>query len=167
MFSLRAIVADAGLWFFPPLQNRPCVRVNPVRSFPAIPPLVATRWRFLRFGVPIQKLTKRVVDAITSGDKTVIYYDSEFELNAGWNLEILQLELGDLGSIDVDIDRVSIGEHDEPASGLTAGEVACDDISTSPFEDAPAVFGPARIRRQFRALLQFLYCNPNRRSFEV
>jgi len=117
--------------------------------------------------VPIQKLTKRVVDAITSGDKTVIYYDSEFELNAGWDLEILQLELGELGSIDVDIDRVSIGEHDEPASGLTAGEVACDDISTSPFEDAPAVFGPARIRRQFRALLQFLYCNPNRRSFEV
>src|SRR6266403_2842695 len=83
--------------------------------------------------------------------------DNKMELNAGRDLEILQLELGELGSIDVDIDRVSIGEHDEPASGLTAGEVACDDISTSPFEDAPAVFGPARIRRQFRALLQFLY----------
>ena len=53
--------------------------------------------------MPIQKLTKRVVDAITSGDKTVIYYDSEFELNAGWDLEILQLELGELGSIDVRI----------------------------------------------------------------
>src|SRR5258706_9893620 len=57
-----------------------------VRSFPAIPPLVATRWRFLRFGVSIQKLTKRVVDAITSGDKTVIYYDSEL---TGFCLKVL------------------------------------------------------------------------------
>src|SRR5258706_11723675 len=77
-------------------------------------------------------------------------------LLTGWDLEILQLELGELGSIDVDIDRVSIGEHDEPASGLTAGEVACDDISTLPFEDGPAVFGPARIRRQVRAAIFLL-----------
>src|SRR5712672_974501 len=38
--------------------------------------------------------------------------DNKIALNAGWDLEILQLELGELGSIDVDIDRVSIGEHD-------------------------------------------------------
>jgi hypothetical protein len=36
--------------------------------------------------VPIQKLTKRVVDAITSGDKTVIYYDSEL---TGFCLKVL------------------------------------------------------------------------------
>ena len=91
--------------------------------------------------------------------RTLRIADNKIALNAGWDLEILQLELGELGSIDVDIDRVSIGEHDEPASGLTVGEVACD-ISTPPFEGAPAVFGPARIRRQFRALLQFLYLQP-------
>ena len=36
--------------------------------------------------MPIQKLTKRVVDAITSGDKTVIYYDSEL---TGFCLKVL------------------------------------------------------------------------------
>ena len=30
--------------------------------------------------------------------------DNKIALNAGWDLEILQLELGELGSIDVDID---------------------------------------------------------------
>jgi hypothetical protein len=36
--------------------------------------------------VPIQKLTKRVVDAIEPTDKTVIYYDSEL---AGFCVKVL------------------------------------------------------------------------------
>ena len=35
--------------------------------------------------------------------------DNKIALNAGWDLEILQLELGELGSIDVDVDLTLTG----------------------------------------------------------
>src|ERR1700721_3851401 len=44
--------------------------------------------------------------------------DNKIALNAGWDLEILQLELGELASIDIDIDP--------PLTGFSRGEM--DDI---------------------------------------
>jgi hypothetical protein len=35
--------------------------------------------------------------------------DNKIALNSGWDLEILQLELGELGSIDVDVDLTLTG----------------------------------------------------------
>src|ERR1700692_3040147 len=41
--------------------------------------------------------------------------DNKIALNAGWDLEILQLELGELASIDIDIDPT--------LTGFTTGEI--------------------------------------------
>jgi len=41
--------------------------------------------------------------------RTLRIADNKIALNAGWDLEILQLELGELGSIDVDIDLTLTG----------------------------------------------------------
>src|ERR1700694_3939863 len=41
--------------------------------------------------------------------RTLRIADNKIALNAGWDLEILQLELGELGSIDVDIDLTLSG----------------------------------------------------------
>jgi hypothetical protein len=41
--------------------------------------------------------------------RTLRITDNKIALNAGWDLEILQLELGELGSIDVDIDLTLTG----------------------------------------------------------
>jgi hypothetical protein len=48
--------------------------------------------------------------------------DNKIALNAGWDLEILQLELDELASIDVDIDPT--------LTGFSTGEIRCDpDVS--------------------------------------
>src|SRR6202158_1009057 len=47
--------------------------------------------------------------------------DNKIALNAGWDMEILQLELGELGSIDVDVDLA--------LTGFSTGEI--DVILTS------------------------------------
>src|SRR5258707_2716481 len=51
--------------------------------------------------------------------------DNKIALNAGWDLEILQLELGELGSIDVDIDI--------RLTGFSTGEI---DVILTPAVDA-------------------------------
>src|SRR5216684_6766307 len=53
--------------------------------------------------------------------RTLRIADNKIALNASWDLEILQLELGDLGSIDVDIDPT--------LTGFSTGEI--DVILTS------------------------------------
>jgi DNA modification methylase len=58
--------------------------------------------------------------------------DNKIALNAGWNLEILQLELGELGSIDVDIDLT--------LTGFSTGEI--DVILTSPVDPDDEVIAP-------------------------
>jgi ParB-like chromosome segregation protein Spo0J len=50
--------------------------------------------------------------------------DNKIALNAGWDLEILHLELGELGSIDVDIDLA--------LTGFSTGEI--DVMLTSPVD---------------------------------
>src|SRR5450830_845714 len=66
--------------------------------------------------------------------------DNKIALNAAWDLEILQLELGELGSIDVDIDLT--------LTGFSTGEI--DVILTSPVdpdgEVIPAVPAMARTK---------------------
>jgi hypothetical protein len=52
---------------------------------------------------------------------SAIFADNKIALNAGWDLEILQLELGELASIDVDIDPT--------LTGFSTGEI--DVILTS------------------------------------
>jgi ParB-like chromosome segregation protein Spo0J len=56
--------------------------------------------------------------------RTLRIADNKIALNAGWDLEILQLELGELGSIDVDIDLT--------LTGFSTGEI--DVILTSPVD---------------------------------
>src|SRR6266851_8504160 len=56
-----------------------------------------------------------------SQKRTLRIADNKIALNAGWDLEILQLELGELGSIDVDIDPT--------LTGFSTGEI--DVILTS------------------------------------
>jgi DNA modification methylase len=58
--------------------------------------------------------------------------DNKITLNAGWDLEILQLELGELGSIDVDIDLT--------LTGFSTGEI--DLILTSPVDPDDEVIPP-------------------------
>src|SRR5712671_7035591 len=48
--------------------------------------------------------------------RTLRIADNKIALNASWDLEILQLELGELGSIDVDIDLT--------LTGFSTGEIA-------------------------------------------
>ena len=54
--------------------------------------------------------------------------DNKIALNAGWDLEILQQELGELASIDVDIDATltgfSTGEIDVILTTAANGEVS-------------------------------------------
>ena len=56
--------------------------------------------------------------------RTLRIADNKIALNAGWDLEILQLELAELGSIDVDIDLA--------LTGFSTGEI--DVILTSPVD---------------------------------
>src|SRR5258705_9278699 len=58
--------------------------------------------------------------------------DNKIALNAGWDLEILHLELGELGSIDVDIDLT--------LTGFSTGEI--DVILTSPVDPDDEVIPP-------------------------
>src|SRR6266403_3782240 len=58
--------------------------------------------------------------------------DNKIALNAGWDLEILQLELGELGSIDVDVDLTF--------TGFSTGEI--DVILTSAVEPEDEVIPP-------------------------
>ena len=64
--------------------------------------------------------------------RTLRIADSKIALNAGWDLEILQLELGELGSIDVDIDLT--------LTGFSTGEI--DVILTSPVDPDDEVIPP-------------------------
>ena len=58
--------------------------------------------------------------------------DNKIALNAGWDLEILQLELGELGLIDVDIDLT--------LTGFSTGEI--DVILASPDDPDDEVIPP-------------------------
>jgi ParB-like chromosome segregation protein Spo0J len=58
--------------------------------------------------------------------------DNKIALNAGWDMEILQLELGELGSIDVDIDLA--------LTGFSTGEI--DVILTSAVDPDDEVIPP-------------------------
>src|SRR6266403_1333708 len=58
--------------------------------------------------------------------------DNKIALNAGWDLEILQLELGELGSIDVDVDLA--------LTGFSTGEI--DVILTSAVDPDDEVIPP-------------------------
>jgi len=64
--------------------------------------------------------------------RTLRIADNKIALNAGWDLEILQLELGELGSIDVDIDLT--------LSGFSTGEI--DVILTSAVDPDDEVIPP-------------------------
>src|SRR6478672_10979164 len=64
--------------------------------------------------------------------RTLRIADNKIALNAGWDLEILQLELGELGSIDVDIDLA--------LTGFSTGEI--DVILTSPVDPDDEVIPP-------------------------
>jgi hypothetical protein len=58
---------------------------------------------------------------LRTGKRTLRIADNKIALNAGWDLEILQLELSELASIDVDIDPT--------LTGFSTGEI--DVILTS------------------------------------
>src|ERR1700733_466469 len=64
--------------------------------------------------------------------RTLRIADNKIALNAGWDLEILQLELGELGSIDVDIDPT--------LTGFSTGEI--DVILTSAVDPDDEVIPP-------------------------
>src|ERR1700716_3527683 len=64
--------------------------------------------------------------------RTLRIADNKIALNAGWDLEILQLELGELGSIDVDIDLT--------LTGFSTGEI--DVILTSAVDPDDEVIPP-------------------------
>jgi len=64
--------------------------------------------------------------------RTLRIADNKIALNAGWDLEILQLELGELASIDVDIDLT--------LSGFSTGEI--DVILTSAVDPDDEVIPP-------------------------
>src|ERR1700682_5639770 len=64
--------------------------------------------------------------------RTLRIADNKIALNAGWDLEILQLELGELGSIDVDIDLT--------LTGFSTGEI--DVILTSAGDPDDEVIPP-------------------------
>ena len=59
--------------------------------------------------------------------RTLRIADNKIALNAGWDLEILQLELGELGSIDVDIDPT--------LTGFSTGEIDVILTSTADLDD--------------------------------
>src|SRR6478672_7825143 len=64
--------------------------------------------------------------------RTLRIADNKIALNAGWDLEILHLELGELGSIDVDIDPI--------LTGFSTGEI--DVILTSAADPDDEVIPP-------------------------
>jgi hypothetical protein len=64
--------------------------------------------------------------------RTLRIADNKIALNAGWDLEILHLELGELGSIDVDIDLA--------LTGFSTGEI--DVILTSAVDPDDEVIPP-------------------------
>src|SRR5258708_31093720 len=64
--------------------------------------------------------------------RTLRIADNKIALNAGWDLEILQLELDELGSIDVDIDLT--------LTGFSTGEI--DVILTSTVDPDDEVIPP-------------------------
>src|ERR1700687_5239469 len=64
--------------------------------------------------------------------RTLRIADNKIALNASWDLEILQLEFGELGSIDVDIDPT--------LTGFSTGEI--DVILTSPVDPGDEVIHP-------------------------
>src|SRR5882762_3146630 len=67
--------------------------------------------------------------------RTLRIADNKIALNAGWDLEILQLELSELGSIDVDIDLT--------LTGFSTGEI--DVILTSAGDPDDDVIPPAPV----------------------
>jgi len=64
--------------------------------------------------------------------RTLRIADNKIALNAGWDMEILQLQLGELGSIDVDIDLT--------LTGFSTGEI--DVILTSAVDPDDEVIPP-------------------------
>src|SRR5271169_563996 len=72
--------------------------------------------------------------------RTLRIADNKIALNAGWDLEILQLELGELASIDVDIDPT--------LTGFSTGEIDVILLSAADPEDEviPAVPATPRTR---------------------
>ena len=70
--------------------------------------------------------------------RTLRIADNKIALNAGWDLEILQLELGELASIDVNVDLTrtgfSTGEIDVI---LTSAAVDPDDEVIPPVPTTP------------------------------
>src|SRR5258708_15019394 len=66
--------------------------------------------------------------------------DNKIALNAGWDLEILQLELGELASIDVDIDPT--------LTGFSTGEI--DVIVSSATDPDDEVIPPGSARQRTR-----------------
>jgi DNA modification methylase len=67
--------------------------------------------------------------------RTLRIADNKIALNAGWDLEILQLELGELASIDVDIDPT--------LTGFSTGEI--DVILTSAVDPDDEVIPPVPV----------------------
>jgi ParB-like chromosome segregation protein Spo0J len=64
--------------------------------------------------------------------------DNKIALNAGWDLEILQLELGELASIDVDIDPT--------LTGFSTGEIDVILSSADPDDEViPPLPVPAEV----------------------
>jgi ParB-like chromosome segregation protein Spo0J len=70
-----------------------------------------------------------------SQKRTLRIADNKIALNAGWDLEILQLELGELASIDVDIDPT--------LTGFSTGEI--DVILTSAADTDDEVIPPVAV----------------------
>jgi hypothetical protein len=83
-----------------------------------------------------------LIDLVLAGDNAIVLSetqkltlriaDNKIALNAGWDLEILQLELGELASIDVDIDPT--------LTGFSTGEI--DVILTSAADPDDEVIPP-------------------------
>src|SRR6202166_2266024 len=69
--------------------------------------------------------------------RTLRIADNKIALNAGWDLEILQLELGELGSIDVDIDLTLTGFSTGEIDVILTSPVARDDEVVPPVPGTP------------------------------
>jgi DNA modification methylase len=69
--------------------------------------------------------------------RTLRIADNKIALNAGWDLEILQLELGELGSIDVDIDLTLTGFSTGEIDVILTSDVDPDDEVIPPVPATP------------------------------
>jgi DNA modification methylase len=69
--------------------------------------------------------------------RTLRIADNKIALNASWDLEILQLELGDLGSIDVDIDPTLTGFSTGEIDVILTPGVDPDDEVIPPIPSTP------------------------------